>query len=66
MPLSLTILKASHPEFALAVREALPFMRFHPARVGEHKVKQEVEQDFTFKIEKPKPDSAQGRGRGSG
>ena len=37
-------------EFAQAVREALPFMRFRPARVGSKVVKQLVEQEFTFRI----------------
>jgi hypothetical protein len=65
IPASLTIISATRPQFALAVREALPFMRFHPAMVGERKVRQQVEQDFTFRIEKTKADSARG-GRGSG
>ena len=64
-PASLKILRATHPQFALAVREALPFMRFYPAKVGNHKVRQLVEQDFTFRIRKTQPDSGRG-GRGSG
>ena len=63
---SLKILSASHPQFVAAVREALPFMRFHPAKIGDHKVRQWVAQDFTFRIQKPQADSARGGGRGSG
>lgn len=37
-------------EFARAVRDALPFMRFSPAKVGSKVVKQWVEQEFTFRI----------------
>jgi len=32
------------------VREALPYMRFEPARIGALKVRQLVEQQFSFKI----------------
>jgi hypothetical protein len=35
----------------LAVRAALPYMRFFPAKVGAKKVRQLVEQEFSFKIE---------------
>lgn len=48
---SLHILHTTNPEFAEAVRAALPFMRFFPAKVGEKKVRQLVEQEFSFKIE---------------
>lgn len=37
-------------EFAKAVHDALPFMRFSPARFGNKPVKQLVEQEFTFHI----------------
>lgn len=37
-------------EFARSVREALPFMRFSPAKMGTHVVKQLVQQEFTFRI----------------
>jgi hypothetical protein len=37
-------------EFAKAVRDALPFMRFSPAKMGDKSVKQLVEQEFTFRI----------------
>ena len=47
---SFTVIRATHPEFAAAVREALPYMRFTPAKIGPLKVKQLVEQNFAFKI----------------
>jgi outer membrane biosynthesis protein TonB len=47
---SFTIIRASDPGFARAVREALPYMRFSPAKIGPKKVRQLVEQPFTFKI----------------
>jgi len=48
---SLKIMRTTHPEFSEAVRTALPFMRFFPAKVGSKKVRQLVEQEFSFKIE---------------
>ena len=48
---SLRILRTTNPDFSEAVRVALPFMRFFPAKVGEKKVRQLVEQEFSFKIE---------------
>ena len=48
---SLKIMSATNPEFVTAVREALPYMRFEPARIGTMKVRQLVEQQFSFKIE---------------
>jgi hypothetical protein len=47
---SFTVLTATHPEFVAAVREALPYMRFQPAKIGSLKVRQLVEQQFSFKI----------------
>ena len=47
---SFTVLKATHPEFVAAVRDALPYMRFSPAKIGPLKVRQLVEQSFSFKI----------------
>jgi protein TonB len=47
---SFEVLKATNPEFITAVREALPYMRFTPAKIGSMKVRQLVEQQFTFKI----------------
>jgi hypothetical protein len=48
---SLRILRTTNAEFSDAVRVALPFMRFFPAKVGPKKVRQLVEQEFSFKIE---------------
>ena len=49
---SLKILKSTHELFAAAVRTALPSMRFLPAEVGGHKVKQLEQQPFVFNIMK--------------
>lgn len=48
---SLKILRATHPDFVDAVRAALPYMRFMPAKIGAKPVRQLVEQEFSFKIE---------------
>jgi TonB family protein len=50
---SLEVLKATHPGFEQSVRDALPYMRFSPAKIGTQKVRQLVEQTFTFKIASP-------------
>jgi hypothetical protein len=50
---TLEIVRASRIEFAVAVREALPLMRFTPARMGPKAVPQLVEQPFNFRIQKP-------------
>ena len=50
---SLKIMRATHAQFAEAVRAALPYMRFFPAKVGSKRVRQLVEQEFSFKIEQP-------------
>jgi protein TonB len=47
---SFEVLKSTNPEFITAVKEALPYMRFTPAKIGPMKVRQLVEQQFTFKI----------------
>lgn len=49
---SYKVLKTSHELFALAVKNALPGMRFLPAEVGGKKVKQLVQQPFVFNIQK--------------
>ncbi len=53
-PASLRIVRATHPLFVEAVRKALPDMRFSPATLAGKKVRQLVEQEFTFRIEPPK------------
>ena len=47
---SFVVLSATNPEFTTAVRDVLPYMRFEPARIGLAKVRQLVQQQFTFKI----------------
>jgi len=50
---SLEVMRSSNEGFARAVRDALPYMRFSPAKIGPHKVRQVVEQSFTFRITPP-------------
>jgi TonB family protein len=50
---SLQVLKATNPGFEQSVRDALPYMRFSPAKIGAQKVRQLVEQTFTFRIAQP-------------
>jgi TonB family protein len=52
---SFEVLRSSHADFVAAVRTALPDMRFNPARIGRRRVRQLVEQEFSFKIT---PDNA--------
>lgn len=47
---SFQVLRATRQEFADAVRDALPYMRFSPAKIGSLKVRQLVEQQFSFTI----------------
>ncbi len=47
---SLRIVEHTARAFADAVRDALPFMRFSPAKMGAKPVRQRVEQEFTFRI----------------
>ncbi len=47
---SVTIMQASHPDFATSVRVTLPHMRFRPAKIGPRRVNQLVQQLFSFKI----------------
>ena len=49
---TLTVVRSSRIEFAVAVREALPNMRFSPAKMGPKAVPQLVEQPFNFRIQK--------------
>ena len=46
------VIRTSHELFATAVRNALPRMRFIPAEVGDRKVRQLVQQPFSFAIVK--------------
>lgn len=45
-------LKSSHELFTQAVKNALVNMRFYPAEIGGRKVKQMVQQPFTFSLTK--------------
>jgi len=47
---SFKVLKSTNELFTGAVREALPQMRFNPARVGGKAVRQLVQQPFTFSL----------------
>ena len=49
------IMEETRPEFGAAVREALPGMRFKPARRGTEAVRQLAEQLFRFQIKVPPP-----------
>lgn len=44
------LIETNHPLFGVAVRDALPGMKFHPATVGPKKVRQLVELPFGFRI----------------
>jgi len=46
------VLKSSNDQFTNAVKNALPRMKFYPAEVGGRKVKQLVQQPFTFSLSK--------------
>jgi TonB family protein len=50
---TIEIVRASHPLFAMAVRQAVPQMMFSPASMGGHHVRQAVEQNFEFRISPP-------------
>lgn len=49
---SFRVVETTHALFATAVRDALGRARFTPAEVGGRKVRQLVEQTFTFRIER--------------
>lgn len=51
--LSYRVVQATHVDFAVAVRRALPKMRFRPAMRSGIRVRQLVEQTFRFKITAP-------------
>lgn len=54
---TIQIIRSTHPEFAEAVRQALAGMRFRPAIQSSQRVRQWVQQNFSFRITKTKPDS---------
>jgi hypothetical protein len=47
---SFEVIEATHKDFVRAVKDALPYMRFTPAKIGPIKVRQRVQQQFSFKI----------------
>ena len=49
---SVRVVDATHPLFAAAVQATLPRMRFSPARVGNHRVRQLVEFPIQFTLNK--------------
>lgn len=49
-PASIEVIESTNPEFLQSVRDALPYMRFSPAKIGDRKVRQLVEQPFSFHI----------------
>lgn len=57
-PTSIEVVSSSNPLFLQSVRDVLPQMRFSPAKIGEHKVRQLVEQPFTFHIAAPATEAA--------
>ena len=61
---SFRVLDSTHPEFISAVRNALPGMRFHPAIAHSAKVRQLVQQAFSFKITPPPTQSETAKGPG--
>jgi len=44
------VLRATHPDFATAVRDAVPHFRFSPASIGDRPVRQMVQMPFQFTI----------------
>lgn len=47
---TITVIRTTHPEFALAVRQALALMKFRPAIQASRRVRQWVQQNFSFRI----------------
>jgi TonB family protein len=47
---SFVVLRSTDYGFVRAVHDALPYMRFTPAKIGRQKVRQLVQQPFTFRI----------------
>jgi protein TonB len=48
---SFKVLQSSHEPFVDAVRDALPGMRFVPAEMHGHRVRQLVQQPFVFSLD---------------
>jgi TonB family protein len=56
---SLRLVSSTNPQFALACRSALPQWTFVPAVFDGKKVRELVQQPFTFALHKPKPAPSQ-------
>ena len=56
--LTIKVVRSTHEEFAKSVRMALALMKFRPAVQGSRRVRQWVEQNFSFRIVTPKPPAA--------
>lgn len=54
---SLRIMASTHPEFTLSVRNALPGMLFRPAELQGERIRQLVQQTFSFRIAAKSADS---------
>lgn len=54
------VLETTHAEFAQAVQDAMPKMRFSPARLGDRPVRQLAEQLFAFQIQRSVSDLVTG------
>ena len=48
---SFRVLETTHDDFSYSVRSTLPIMRFRPAVMGSRKVRQLVQQMFSFRID---------------
>ena len=62
---TLKIIRSTHELFATAVKQTVPAMRFVPAERGGKKVKQMVEQPFTFTLAGTKQSPADGSTTGT-
>ena len=55
------VLESSHELFSQAVRQALPSYRFFPAEIGGRKVRQVLQQPFTFALGTESPRASQSK-----
>lgn len=58
---TMRIVESTHDDFTKAVRDALPFMRFRPAKIGRQAVNQLVLQEFRFQLTTAAVDSTKVR-----
>ena len=54
-PVTIEVIRSTHPAFTQSVRQAVPLMLFTPATIGGRPVRQAVEQNFEFRITRPAP-----------